>query len=184
MTALLPSTWTTKHTTFRVCIRPHPVSVHTGLTLLVTPAQNTEEREQWVHMLESCIRRLHQPVRHLELSLPEARKGLPLTQRVAESEVYYSILDDQIEVRVRRQYTPELNIHLEVYRSMILKGYVAHIPRSVVMYTLLTCNLHTWECGWLVCHDPAAPPHRLSPGISTPPRRPLISGRLPRYATS
>ena len=101
MTAHLLSMWTTRHTTFRVCIRLHPVSIHTGLiTVLVTPAQNTEEREQWVQMLESCIRRLHQPVRHLELSLPEGQRGLPLTQRVAETEAYYSILKDQIEVRV------------------------------------------------------------------------------------
>ena len=31
--------------------------------VLYVTAQNAEEREQWVHALESCIRRLLQPVR-------------------------------------------------------------------------------------------------------------------------
>lgn len=85
-------------------------------------AQNTEEREQWVHMLESCIRRLHQPVRHLELSLPEARKGLPLTQRVAESEVYYSILDDQIEAVSRDLNSSKEATHIRQTAKTMLEA--------------------------------------------------------------
>ncbi|KAL5487404.1 hypothetical protein EMCRGX_G019998 [Ephydatia muelleri] len=61
-------------------------------------AQDKEERERWVEALELCVKKLHQPIRRMELSLPGGgRPGLGLEQRMKETEAYYHILEEQVQ---------------------------------------------------------------------------------------
>ena len=61
-------------------------------------AQDKEERERWVEALELCVKKLHQPIRRMELSLPGGdRQGPSLEQRMKEMEVYYHILEEQVQ---------------------------------------------------------------------------------------
>jgi len=78
-----------------------------GLLFIFPAAQNFEERERWLHALDSCIRHLHQPVRHLELTLPKSRKGVTLDQRMAETESYYQLLHEQVQSMLQFLNTTE-----------------------------------------------------------------------------
>jgi len=83
------------------------LSIHVANRTCLLKAQNFEERERWLHALDSCIRHLHQPVRHLELTLPKSRKGVTLDQRMAETESYYQLLHEQVQSMLQFLNTTE-----------------------------------------------------------------------------
>ena len=44
-----------------------------------------------------CMCESHFFIQHLELTLPESRKGVTLDQRMAETEGYYQLLHEQVQ---------------------------------------------------------------------------------------
>ena len=54
-----------------------------------------------------CMCESHFFIQHLELTLPESRKGVTLDQRMAETEGYYQLLHEQVQSMLQSLNTTE-----------------------------------------------------------------------------
>lgn len=85
-------------------------------------AQDKEERERWVEALELCVKKLHQPIRRMELTLGGDRQRLGLEQRLKETEAYYSILEEQVQTVTAMTNTTDEAQQLKLTAKTLLES--------------------------------------------------------------